>query len=143
MSYLAKSPRPDINNGPGVTRIVPTFWPPAFLQIQLEYWPLPGHSNLGSDARYTCSSLPLIVCWVLYLNKAPRYDLNNGLKITSIVVAVWTPGVYSKPTCIMAPPQAILTLCQMEYTSVQVSYLWFPGRCHIRPKAAGLTSIMA
>ena len=43
----------------------------------------------------------------------------------------------------MAPPQAILILCQMEYTSVQVSYLWFPGGCHICPRAAGLTSIMA
>ena len=35
----------------------------------------------------------------------------------------------------MAPPQAIPTLCQMEYTSVQVSYLWFPGRCHTCPRA--------
>ena len=31
----------------------------------------------------------------------------------------------------------------MEYTSVQVSYSWFPGRCHICPRAAGLTSIIA
>ena len=30
-------------------------------------------------------------------------------------------------TCIMAVPQAIPTMCQMEY----ISYLWFPGRCHI------------
>ena len=31
----------------------------------------------------------------------------------------------------------------MEYTSVQVSYLWFPGGCHICPRTTGLTSIMA
>ena len=31
----------------------------------------------------------------------------------------------------------------MEYTSVQVSYLWFLGGCHICSRASGLTSIMA
>ena len=43
----------------------------------------------------------------------------------------------------MAPPQAIPILGQMEDTPVQVSYLWIPGGCHICPRAAGLTSIMA
>ena len=43
----------------------------------------------------------------------------------------------------MAPPQAIPILGQMEDTPVQVSYLWTPGGCHICPRAAGLTSIMA
>ena len=42
-----------------------------------------------------------------------------------------------------SPGQAIPILCQIEYTSVHVSYLWFPGGCHICPRAAGLTSIMA
>ena len=42
----------------------------------------------------------------------------------------------------MVPPQAILIFCEMEYISVQVSYLWFPGGCYICPRAADLTSIM-
>ena len=66
MPYLVKGTRPDINNGQGVTQIEPTFWPS------------PGHSNLGSDGRYTCSSLPLIVWWVPYLDKGCRPDFNNG-----------------------------------------------------------------
>ena len=43
----------------------------------------------------------------------------------------------------MAPPQAIPIFGQMEDTPVQVSYLWIPGWCHICPRTAGLTSIMA
>ena len=70
--YLARDPRPDINNGPGMTRIVHTFW-------AQNDGPSPGHSNLGSDGRYTCSSLPLMVWWVPYLNKGHRPDFNNGL----------------------------------------------------------------
>ena len=42
----------------------------------------------------------------------------------------------------MAPPQAIPILGQMEDTPVQVSHLW-SGGCHICTRAAGLTSIMA
>ena len=38
--------------------------------------------------------------------------------------------------------QAIRMLSD-EYTSVHVSYLWFPGGCNICSRAAGLTSIMA
>ena len=36
-------------------------------------------------------------------------------------------GIYLSPTRIMAPPWATPILCHMKYTSVQVSYLWFPG----------------
>ena len=36
-----------------------------------------------------------------------------------------------------------LNLVSDGATSVHVSYLWFPGRCHIWPRAAGPTSIMA
>ena len=41
------------------------------------------------------------------------------------------------------PPTPFPTLCQMENTSVQVSYLWFSGECLICPRAACLMSIMA
>ena len=79
MPYLAKGPRPDINNGPGVTRIMPTFWPQHLFKFNSNNGPSPGHCNLGSDGRYTCSSLPLMVRWVPCLNKGCRPDFNNGL----------------------------------------------------------------
>ena len=39
----------------------------------------PPQAILRSDGRYTCSSLPLMVWWVPYLNKGRRPDFNNGL----------------------------------------------------------------
>ena len=38
----------------------------------------------------------------------------------------------------MAPLQIIPSLDQMEDISVQVSYLWSPGGCHISTRAPGL-----
>ena len=63
-ALLAKGPRPDINNGPVVTRIVPTFWHQHLFKFNTNNGPSPSHSNLGSDRRYTCSSLPVMVWWV-------------------------------------------------------------------------------
>ena len=40
-------------------------------------------------------------------------------EVTQIVVA-FPPGVHSSPTRIIAPPQAIPILCQMEYTSIHL-----------------------
>ena len=81
MPFLAKGHRPDINNGPGVTRIVPTFWPQHLFKLNSNNSPSPGHSNLGSDGRYTCSGLLLMVpCWVPHLPKGCRPDFNNGLE---------------------------------------------------------------
>ena len=209
MPYLAKGPRTDINNGPGVTRIVPTFWPILF-KFEWNNGPSPGHSNRGSDGRYTCSNLPLMVWWVPYLNTGCRPEFNNSLGGDLNSDPVWPLGVYLSPNrksnngsslghsnlvsdevyicsdlllmaswwlqywsrgptpdfnsgpgkdsnigCILAfqhlfesnlnnsPSQAIPILCQIEYTSVQVFYLWFPGGCHICPRATGLISIMA
>ena len=79
--------------------------------------------------------------WVPYLLKSCRPDFNQ--EVTRIVAPYWPPSVYLSSTRIMTPPQAIPILCQIGYTSVHVSYLWFPGGCHICPRAAGLTSIMA
>ena len=38
-------------------------------------------------------------------------------------------------------PKPIPTLRQIDNTSVQVSYLWFSGECHICPRVACLMSI--
>ena len=43
----------------------------------------------------------------------------------------------------MAPLWATPVLCQIKYTSVQVSCLWFPGGYYIWPRAPCLISIMA
>ena len=62
-----------------MTRIAPTFWPQHLFKFNSNNGPSPCHSNLGSDGRYTCSSLPLMVWWLPYLNKDCRLDFNNGL----------------------------------------------------------------
>ena len=106
---------------------MPTFWPWHLFKFNSNNGPSPGHSNLGSDGRYTYSSLPLMVWWVPYLNKGCRSDFNNGLGGDSNSGPVLAPSVYLRRTRIMVPPQATPVLCQMKSTSVQVSYLWFPG----------------
>ena len=61
-----------------MTQIVPTFWPWHFFRSNSNNGPFPGHSNFGSDGRYTCSDLQFMVWWVPYLNKGPRSIFNNG-----------------------------------------------------------------
>ena len=79
VALLAKDHSPDINNGPGVTRIVPTFWPQHLFKLNSNDSPSPGHSNLGSNGRYTCSGLLLMDSWwVPHLPKGCRPDFNNG-----------------------------------------------------------------
>ena len=78
-ALLAKGHRPDINNGPGVTRMVPTFWSQHLFKLNSNNGPSQCHSNLGSDGRYTCSGLLLMVSWwVPHLPKDCRPDFNNG-----------------------------------------------------------------
>ena len=66
--------------------------------------------------------------------KSPTYrflagDFNNDLGADSNSGPVLGPGVYLNLTRIMTPPWATPILCQMKYTSVQVSCLRFPGGC--------------
>ena len=136
-------PRPNINYDPGVTRIVSTFWRQHLFKFNSNSGPSPGHSNLGSDERYTCSSLPLMIWWVPYLTKGCRPDFKNGLGYDSNSGPALTPGVFLSPTRIMAPPRATPILCQMKYTSFQVSCLLFPGGYHIWSRALRLNSLMA
>ena len=145
MPYLAKSRRADFNNGlEGDSNSGPILAPWRLFESDPNNGPSPGHFNLVSDEVYICSGLLLMVSWkVPYWPRAASLTSIMAWKLTWIVTPFWPPGIYLSPTWLMAPPQAISILCQMKYTSVQVSYLWFPGRCHIWPKAAGLTWIMA
>ena len=116
MPYLAKDHRPDINNGPGVTRIVPTFWPQHLFKLNSNNGPSPGHCNLVSHRVYICSCLILMVSWwVPYLPKGCRLDFNNVLGGDSNSGTVFAPGVYLSATRIMAP-WATPTLCHMKST---------------------------
>ena len=126
MPYLTKGPRSDINNGSGVTRIVPTFWPSIYSNSTGIMAPPQAtrHSSLGSDGRYTCSSLPLTVWWLPYLNKGCRPDFNNGVEGYSNSGLFWRLFASGSNN---GPSPGHSNLCQMKHTSVQVSYLWFPG----------------
>ena len=88
----------------GVTRIVPKFWPQHLFKLNSNNGPSPGHFNLGSDRRYTCSGLLLMVSWwVPDLPKACRPNFNNGLGGDSNSGLVLGPSVYLNPTRITAP----------------------------------------
>ena len=79
--------------------------------------------------------------------KSPTYrflagDFNNDLGADLIVALFWVLHLF-KSNSNNDPPWATPSLCQMKYTSVQVSCLRFPGGCYIWPRAPCLISIIA
>ena len=134
--YLAKDCRPDFNNGlRGDSNSGPILAPGVYWSPTRIIAPPQAISILS----YICSCLPLMVSWQVPFAKGCRLDFNNGLGGDSNSGPI-SPGGYSNLTRIMAPPQAISM--SDGTTSVYVSYLWFLGRYHTWPRAAGLTSIM-
>ena len=128
LPYLAKGPTPDFNSGPGNgSHIGCILALQRLFESNLNNSPSRSHSSLVSGGVYICSGFLLMVCWwVPYLPKGYRPDFNNGLGGDSNSGPVLAPSVYLSPTRIMAPPRATQLsqiLCQMKYTSVQVSYL--------------------
>ena len=115
---------PDINNGPGVNRIVPTFWPQHLFKFNSNNGPSPGHSSLGSDGRYTCLDLLLTVSWwVPHLPKDCRPDFKNGLGGDSNSGAVLAPQRLFESNSNNGPPGHSNLVSDEVYTFVQVSYL--------------------
>ena len=116
--YLAKSCRPDVNNGlggdPNGGHILA---PRRLFKFDSNNGPSPGHFNLVSD-RVTSVQAGFPVGAILA--KGCRLDLNNGLGSGSNSGSILPPppppqGVYLSPTRIMAPPQAISILnCKHE-----------------------------
>ena len=115
--------RPDGNNGPG------SDWNSAHILLPSHHLlksnsnngPSPGRFNLESDGRYTCSSLPPIVSWwggCCSLPRVPSMTSNN---------APPPPEHSFKSDWNNGPSPGHLNLV----SGVLVSYLWFPGRCHI------------
>ena len=102
-----QGPQADINNGPKVTRIVPTFWPQHLFKLNSNNGPFPGHSNLGSDG----SSVLLLMdsWWVPYLSKGCRPDFNNGLGCDSNCSSVLAPQRLSEFDSNTKPFQSCVT----------------------------------
>ena len=136
--YL-KRLKPEFNNGPEMTSIEATVWTALHL-FETDLYNGPSLSH----GVYICSSLLLMVsCQVPHLSTGSRPDFNNDLGADSNSGPIFGPGVYLSPTWTMTPPWATPILCQMKYTSVQVSCLRFPGGYYIWPRAPCLISIMA
>ena len=84
-----------------------------------------------------------MISWkVPYLAKGCRPDFSNGLGGDSNSDPISSQRLF-KSDSNNGPSPGHLNLVSDGATSVHVSYLWFPGRCHSWPRAAGLTSIMA
>ena len=103
---------------------------------RLQKWPLPGHSNLGSDGRYFCSGVPPMVSWWMhYLAKGPRPDFNNGPGDNSNSGSILATGVYSSPIRIMglSPSHSYLGTLKITtaYTiAALLISLFFPPKCY-------------
>ena len=129
----------EFNNGPEMTSTEATVWTPLHL-FETDLYNGPSLSH----GVYICSSLLLMVSWqVPHLSMGSRPDFNNDPGADSDSGPILGPGVYLSLTQIMTPPWATPILCQMKYTSVQVSCLQFPVGYYIWPRAPCLISIMA
>ena len=118
LPYLSKGPTPDFSSGPGNDSNIGCILAlQRLFESNLNNSPSPSHSNLVSGSIYICSGFLLMVSWfVPYLPKGCRPDFNISLGGGSNSGPVLPPpGVYLSP--------ATPILCQMKYTSVQVSYL--------------------
>ena len=114
--YLAKGCRPDFNNGlGGDSNSGPILASRRLFKSDSNNGPLSGPSQSCVRWSYICSRLLLMVSWqVPYLAKGCRPDFNNGLRGDSNSGPILASGVYSSLIRIMAPPQAISILCQIE-----------------------------
>ena len=90
-----------------VTKIDAAFPPLHSFESDSNNGPSPRHSNLMPDGVYVCSCLPNL--WFpggCHICPRAQPDFNNCQEMTRIVAA-FRHGVYSSPTQIVAPPQAI------------------------------------
>ena len=114
--YLAKGCKPDFNNGlKGDWNSDPILAPRRLFKSDSNNGLFPGHLNLVLDGA---TSVHVSYLW--FPGRCHIWLRATGLtsimasKVTGIVTPFWPPGVYSSLTRIMALPQAISILCQME-----------------------------
>ena len=127
-----------------VTRIVVPFWPPGvYLSLSRIMAPPRAIPILCQMKIYICSGRLLTVSWWLpYLVKGPTPDFNSGPGNDSYIGCIFALQHLFKSNLNNSPSPSHSSLASV-YTSVQVSYLRFPGGCHIFPRAASPASIMA
>ena len=148
MSYLAKHPRPDFNNGSGDNSNCDCILSPQHLfEFDLNNDPSPGNSSLGSDGSTSVHLnlwfLKILIIHLMSAISGPRLhfyncpwdNLNNSCILTHRRLFVSDSN--------NSPSPGLCNLGQMKDAPVQVSHLWSPGGCNIWPSAPGLTSIMA
>ena len=139
VSYLAKGPRLDFNNGPGEnSNYSLILGPQHFFESDLNNGPSPSHSNLGADGS---TSVQVSLSWSHggrnIWPRAPGLISIMVQGITWIVAAFLPPP----PSCLFesdsnnGPTRCQSNLGQMEDTSVQVSHHWSPVGCNIWPRA--------
>ena len=126
MCHTGQGFKPDINNGPGENRIVRTFWSSGIYSNQTRLMAPPqAIPILGQKKDTPVQVSPLWSCWCHMWLRAIGLTSIMAQEVTQIVALFWSTDVYLSPTHIMAPSQAVPVLCQMEYTSVHVSYYDF------------------
>ena len=126
LPYLAKASTPDFNYGPENDSNSDCILALQRLnEFDLNGGHSPRYSNLVSDGVYICSGLLLMVSWwVPYPPKGCRPDFNNGPGGDSNSGRVFPPPWrLFESDSINSPLRATPILCEMKYTSVQVSYL--------------------
>ena len=144
MQYLAKCPRPAINNGPGSDS--------NSAHILASWHSYKSYSNNSPSQTIPIlgqiEDIPVQVSH-LWSGRCYIWTNNTGLtsimaqEVTQIIAALWPLGIYSSLARIMVPSPGHSNFVSNEGTAVQVSYLCFSGCCHIWPRATGLASIMA
>ena len=140
MPYLAKDCRPHFNNSlTGNSNSGPILPPPQRLfksDSNNGPFPTPFQSCVRWSC-YICSGLLLMVSWwVPYLAKGCGPDFNNGLRGDLNSGPILAPRRLFKSDSNNGPSTGHFNLVPDGVISVLVSYLWFPGRCRIWPRAA-------
>ena len=148
MSYLAKCPRPDFNNGSGDNSncgcILGLRHSPEF---DLNNEPSPGNSSLGLDGSTSVHlnlwSLKILIMHLMSAISGPRLDFNNCPWDNLNNSRILTHQRLFLSDSNNGLSSGICNLAQMTDTPVQVSHLWSLGGCYIWPCGPGLTSIIA
>ena len=133
VSYLAKRPRPDFNNGSGDKSncgCILGHW--HLLEFDLNNDPSPGHSSLGSDGSTSSVHLNLwspkiLIIHLMSAISGPRLDFNNCPWDNLNNSHILTQRRLFVSDSNNGPSPGLCNLGQMKDTPVQVSHLRSPG----------------
>ena len=148
VSYLAKRPRADFNNGSGDNSNRGCILGPRHLfEFDLNNDPSPGNSSLGSDGSTSVHlnlwSPKILITHLMSAISGPRLDFSNCPWDNLNNCRILTQRHLFVSNSNNDPSPGLCNLGQMKDTPVPVSHLWSLGGCYIWPCAPGLTSIIA